>query len=266
MARVFDSFHQLYDVQWLEKQSIVIFGGGRVGSKVITRLARAGVGAFVAVDGDLISIHNVCYGYPLSSAGLAKVTGLRQIMEEINPNIVYVPVRRRVRLRNLGIFQAFISQARCVLIAIESFVIAAELARFVYGQTACVAAMELGGVEVGDIGFSFPGRTPCLDCSMHLRRRVAGHGGQARPDAIDLLATITTKYILALCLREHRGYEHYRHLLDPSRCRGLVYNGPNDFISQARDDFPFYYQLLDVVTAEHRPSCSVCRGYSLQPF
>ena len=70
------------------------------------------------------------------------------MLKEINPGITYVPLRRRVRLRNLDDFRSFITRAKCVLLAIDSFVIADELARSIYRQTACVAGMELGGVEV----------------------------------------------------------------------------------------------------------------------
>jgi hypothetical protein len=77
--------------------------------------------------------------------------------------------------------------------------------------------------------------------------------------------------ILGICLMQRdgtkcKGYEYYGHLLDPARCRGFVYNRPNDFIDQARDDFPCYFQLLEVVTTASRPHCPACRQYSTTPF
>jgi len=271
MASVFDSYRRLYDIDRLQEQTVLVVGGGRIGFKAVRHLAQAGIWKIIVVDSDLVNVPNVGYGYPFSSVGRAKVTGLGQMLKEINPDIVYVPVRRRVRLRNLAFFEQFIDQSSCVVILIDSFGVAAALAGYAYSRVPCVAAVELAGVEVGDVAWSWPYATPCLDCTMHLRRRVAGHGGQALPDAIDLLATITTKFVMALCLREpggreHKGYEHYGHFLDPARCRGFVYNGPNDFMSQARDDFPCFFQLLGVVTDEHRPGCSVCQGYSSQTF
>lgn len=271
MATIFDSFSQLVDVNWLQQQTVLVFGCGRVGLKVILRLAQAGIGKVIIVDPDLVEIRNVGYGYPFAGIGRAKVTELRRMLKAANPYIVCKSVRRRVRLRNLAMFDEFIEEASCVVILIDSFVIGATLVRRVYRWKPCVAAVELGGVEVGDIAFSYPERTPCLDCSMRLRRRVAGHGGQSRPDSIDLLAAITAKYILALCLRDdegrkYRGYEHYGHFLDPARCRGFVYNGPNDFLPQARNDLPFYCHLVEVATADRRPGCAVCRGYTLEPF
>jgi sulfur-carrier protein adenylyltransferase/sulfurtransferase len=78
----------------LINKSVALLGCGSVGSKVATSLARAGVGSFVLVDGDMLFPGNIVRNdLDQRSVGLNKPDAVMARLKEINPH-VEVSVRR----------------------------------------------------------------------------------------------------------------------------------------------------------------------------
>jgi len=72
----------------LSKMKIAVFGIGGVGSYVCEALVRSGVGNFILVDSDLISLTNVNRQIhaTLKTVGNSKVEVMKERMLDINPN------------------------------------------------------------------------------------------------------------------------------------------------------------------------------------
>lgn len=70
----------------LASKKVLILGCGSMGTKVAASLARAGVGAFVLVDGDVLKAGNLVRNdLDWGEVGAHKVDGLAQRLERINP-------------------------------------------------------------------------------------------------------------------------------------------------------------------------------------
>ena len=75
-------------IEKLQKATIAIFGIGGVGSYTVEALARAGVGNFILVDNDEVSITNLNRQLIAThkTIGMAKVDVAKERILEINPN------------------------------------------------------------------------------------------------------------------------------------------------------------------------------------
>jgi len=68
------------------KSKVVISGCGSVGSLVALELARAGVGHFLLIDNDILSLHNICrHQCGISDVGKYKTDALKDRILDINP-------------------------------------------------------------------------------------------------------------------------------------------------------------------------------------
>jgi len=72
----------------LQNSKVAIFGLGGVGSYVVEALARAGVGSFILVDNDIVSISNINRQIiaTMETIGKAKVDISKERILSINPN------------------------------------------------------------------------------------------------------------------------------------------------------------------------------------
>lgn len=75
-------------VEILKKSKVAVFGIGGVGSYVVEGLARAGIGDFVLVDNDDVSVSNINRQIIAthSTLGMSKVEVAKKRILEINPN------------------------------------------------------------------------------------------------------------------------------------------------------------------------------------
>lgn len=75
-------------IEKLQKANVAIFGVGGVGSYVVEALARAGVGQFILVDNDTVSISNINRQLIAThkTIGKPKVDVEKERILEINPN------------------------------------------------------------------------------------------------------------------------------------------------------------------------------------
>lgn len=75
------------NLEKLERMEVAIFGVGGVGSYVAEALARSGIGRFVLVDNDVVSVSNINRQLIAlhSTIGRAKVDVMRERILDINP-------------------------------------------------------------------------------------------------------------------------------------------------------------------------------------
>lgn len=80
------------NLEKLGQKEVAIFGIGGVGSYVVEALARSGVGRFVLVDNDIVSISNINRQLIAlhSTIGKAKVDVMRERILDINPRATVV--------------------------------------------------------------------------------------------------------------------------------------------------------------------------------
>lgn len=79
-------------MQKIYNSKIAVFGAGGVGSYVIEALARTGVGNFIIVDNDIVSLSNINRQLiaTMRTLGKPKVEVIKKRLMDINPNISVV--------------------------------------------------------------------------------------------------------------------------------------------------------------------------------
>lgn len=76
------------NIEKLNKSKIAIYGIGGVGSFVVEGLVRAGIGKFILIDNDIISISNINRQIHanINTIGKRKIDVMKERIKEINPN------------------------------------------------------------------------------------------------------------------------------------------------------------------------------------
>jgi molybdopterin/thiamine biosynthesis adenylyltransferase len=85
-ADLFSRHRGLLDSASMEASGVIVCGCGSVGSLAALDLARSGVGRFLLVDEDLLSIENLCrHQCSLADVGRQKVDAVAERIRQINP-------------------------------------------------------------------------------------------------------------------------------------------------------------------------------------
>ncbi len=98
---VFDMVLRLYsrntgllESSEMNTKTALIIGSGSVGSLIALELARAGVGHFVLVDGDILEVHNICrHQLGFRDLGRYKVDAVADAIRNINPSAEIIKFR-----------------------------------------------------------------------------------------------------------------------------------------------------------------------------
>lgn len=106
-------------LQKIQSSKVAVFGIGGVGSYVVEALARAGIGSFILVDHDLVSISNINRQLIAlhSTVGRPKVIVAKERILDINPN-ASVEVRQEFYLP--GQDNSFLSGCSYIVDAIDT--------------------------------------------------------------------------------------------------------------------------------------------------
>ncbi len=84
------------NVEKLKNKKVIVFGIGGVGSYVVEGLARAGIGKFILVDSDVVSMSNINRQLIAlhSTVGMDKVEVAKNRILDINPNAEVVTYKK----------------------------------------------------------------------------------------------------------------------------------------------------------------------------
>lgn len=86
VAKLFSRNTGLLESECMLAKTAVIVGCGSVGALVALELARAGVGRFVLIDGDILEIHNICrHQLGFRDLGRFKTEAVLEAIHNINP-------------------------------------------------------------------------------------------------------------------------------------------------------------------------------------
>ena len=112
-------------LQIIQSSKVAVFGIGGVGSYVVEALARVGIGSFILVDHDLVSISNINRQLIAlhSTVGRPKVIVAKERILDVNPN---ASVEARQEFYLPGQDNSFLSGCSYIVDAIDT--VASKLA------------------------------------------------------------------------------------------------------------------------------------------
>lgn len=185
----FERIKSLYSLDRLSEKLIVGIGAGGA-MQFYEELARSGVGNFLLIDSDRVSVENIATQQTyISDIGLFKVDVVARRILDINPeaHVTAIPralddsftdeefgriiggnlFKRHKDILICGCTDYFPAQARSAALAMK------------YGTCYLAAQMYAGG-EAAEIYFSYPGVTnnSCPRCSLHSRYEAYADGYQ----------------------------------------------------------------------------------------
>lgn len=160
----------------LPGKSVAVIGCGSVGSKAAMSLARAGVGKFVLIDGDILAPGNLVRNdLDASAVGLHKADGLATRILDVNPTAEVI-----VRKMGLGEQESSVATDYALLqLAKCDLLVEATTDAEAFNLTASVArrskkTMVWAEVFAGGIGGIIARARPDVDPPPHIARRQIG--------------------------------------------------------------------------------------------
>jgi molybdopterin/thiamine biosynthesis adenylyltransferase len=262
------SFARLIPQDFLRTLTILFVGAGSVGLAAMNVLAALGFGHFIVIDSGRVGLSNLAFGYWPAQVRRPKVHAAREILNSLNPNTHFTPLFRKVTENTLNTIYELMDQAHLVFLAIEDFSMMARLARVAYEKVPAVAVTLMESGRLGEIAWSCPNVTPCVDCTVDLASKVADHGGQALPLDVVTTVAVAARVGLGLCLKDMDAFRAFRRYLDPERPLIYVINGdiaaiplPIEF-----DDIAGLTWLAEPGVNGTGRTCDVCRGFSSKSF
>jgi molybdopterin/thiamine biosynthesis adenylyltransferase len=154
----------LIDKSELQGKRVSVLGLGSGGSKIAVSLTRSGVTNFCIIDNDIVEGPNVSRSeYDLSDVGRKKTKALRDKLLRINP---YVSVRT-IDEDIMGIDDElldFIVASDLIIEATDNYNTKLLINGMAYSRIPVIypAVYDLG--RGGEVLFTIPGVTPCLEC------------------------------------------------------------------------------------------------------
>jgi len=166
MTESFHARHQgLFDPSQLERQHVLVFGAGSVGSVLSELLVRSGIVHLRVFDFDTVSPSNLCRTvYRHADIGRPKVDVLAEVLLGIRPQVVVEP--RHVDLRDLSDeeLQTEIARSDLVIAATDHPPTQARLGALSYHEKPTVFVGVYAKGEGGEVLFTLPDETPCYSC------------------------------------------------------------------------------------------------------
>lgn len=267
MPRFFDRIKNLIDVEYLAMEvRLMIFGLGRFGEYFATLAALHGIRWIRSLEPDWTSQENYASGVPETDIGIPKLAQTAEALARISPRISFdgemssISAEEPVPDKVVG----WLEHATHAALFIDDFSATSALAKALYRRMPCFFAAALDSGRTGIIAWSYPGRTPCLDCSAGLSRLQGQPGGQTLFVNVGTTVDFAFQQFLGVVLQGRLGGDEFAAFADPRYCLAYVINRPGGFIPMAegRPDLPAGVRLVKVIDENGRgPSCDVCRGY-----
>ena len=93
-------------VNIFKEKKVIVFGAGGVGSYVLEALARAGIGTIAVCDSDMVALSNLNRQLIATqkTVGCDKVEAVKKRIEDIDPTINVIPIKKFVTKENLDEF------------------------------------------------------------------------------------------------------------------------------------------------------------------
>jgi molybdopterin/thiamine biosynthesis adenylyltransferase len=163
------SRHQgLLESEWMLDCRALICGCGSVGSLVALELARSGVGKFLLIDEDILSIENLCrHQCGLPDVGRYKALALSDRILQINPSAEVLTQTKTIETVDPSIIAHFTTAESIFLACADSRRADYYLARLASKLNAPFLSIGLWErAYAGEIFYQLPGEEhPCYSCA-----------------------------------------------------------------------------------------------------
>jgi len=162
----------------LKSTRVILVGLGSLGAAIARVLAQAGIGRFVLIDPDHVTIENICrYIAPLGSIGHPKVDVVRHIIHGINPDAEVHTITKHLAwdLPGLGAgldLERLLEESDFIVsTCVEENTERQLNALAVKARVPVIYGAALGAAEHARIFRVLPGETACYECVLLAQER-----------------------------------------------------------------------------------------------
>lgn len=166
----------------LSQMQVLVVGLGSVGSYIAEKLVRAGVGSLVLIDHDEVEAHNLTRTvYRAKDIGKKKADCLKYHLQEINPWVSLQGYDCKLEEMEKNELRGIVKKTNLIVSGADNNTTTAILNRIAYHYDIMnVSAMLYKKAQGGEVVFSVPGITPCMECGVE--SRYTGDTGEVMPD------------------------------------------------------------------------------------
>lgn len=266
MGDWFIPIRSLIDVDHIQRSvRLLVVGGGRVGWWFIQMAIAHGVRWVRLIEPDWTTARNFASGLPESAVGRQKIVYFQEELRRRSNRISFEAAAVKLSVRKLDVFLKWLPYCTHLALFIDDFPVAATLAKLAYKRCPCIYAAVLENGRTGEAAWSFPGRTPCLQCTARFSEKRGARGGQTMLVDVVNTTNVAVRQFLGLSLVGRRGFELFSPYVHPRHCLAITVNRPGGFVETGKSDMPAAVRLVEVVSGRGKgPSCPTCKGYRAQ--
>ena len=157
----------------ISSAAVTIVGAGSVGSYLAEHLVRSGVRSFTMIDPDEVSLHNLSRSsFDFDHVSTPKVAACDEVCKKINPSISFKQHHCRLEDIPKEELRELIGNSSLVIACTDDPGTQALVSRMTWAtETVAVFAGLYRGAKGGEIAFSVPGLTPCMECTIGGQRK-----------------------------------------------------------------------------------------------
>lgn len=215
----------LADKNVLKNSKVSIFGIGGIGFLVFEKLLREGVGNFCIADKDTVEISNLGRGSHISLClGSFKVASAAWFAAMINPYVAIKPWPCDLLTISDSQLVDFVGNSNVIVCSADDSRVHQRTNKIFYGSKDVAFPIVTQQGAIGEIIWTSPGKTKCLECCSILQERI--DYGVARNFAalavdFDSIANITARVVISRLLYNRRGATFFPETSQPD-CNFLL--------------------------------------------
>lgn len=235
-----------------------VAGLGRVGMAIAKRLMEYPIRKIIGIDHDEVSEKEKGNVFPRGCNERYKVRAAGELVQFWNEAIEYEPVLMKISKSRISRLIDIVNRTDLFFWCADGWKALQNVVSVLHPSVRCVGVSMAEGGSYGEIAWSVPGQTACIACSLNASEKITERAAASLPVDVDAVANVAVSCGLGLMLARRRGFELFRHLLEPSHPLLIVHNRANSFTTSKNQLVPQLVRLVRVDT-----SCSVCRSVSV---
>lgn len=202
---------RLVDVEHLTSRKVTIIGLGRMGQPVAAQLVRHGVatgegGHLWIIDGDRVQAHNLIGTDCLHEhIGRPKAEAAASLLRVIDPQVNVTYWYRELADADARQVHSLAQRSDLMCLFADDWALMLDFADRCADCCPLVMAVFGSRVDLAEVGWSIPGKTPPLRATMGHRKRTAIQGAAALGCDISFVTSVVAGVCLSLLLDGRHG-------------------------------------------------------------
>lgn len=238
------------DVDVFMSLDVLIWGIGRFGMTTLDQLLAYPIRKVTGVDFDRVSGRESGSLFPMGYEDEYKVRVAKERVDfwfrnaEESERMEFEPVIMKLDEDSLPRFSELMDKHDYLFCAADDWRMLEQVCKVAHHRIPMTGAALAEGGNYVEVAWSVPGQGQTLAQTLQADKRIQALGESTLPVDVNSAANLAVRIMLGIVLAGRRGFDRFRHLLDPNHQLIVVHCGPNDFVKPTNQLVPMLTRLV----------------------